>query len=64
MFYALHFYTIRSIYMYIHIFLLIHVVVSKLCIGQSSKCTNEHMSITPKLGKANIRFLYNARLLN
>ena len=61
-FYALHFYTVSSIYL--QSFLLIPVVVSELCSRQNSKCQVEQIAITPKLGKANLRFLITALLLN
>jgi hypothetical protein len=40
------------------------LVVSQLCPGQSSKCTNAQMTITPKLGKAELWFFCTALQFN
>jgi len=57
-----HFYSVRSIYL--QSFLLISLVVSELCPGQSSKCKNEQKAIIPELGKADLWFLCTALPLN
>jgi hypothetical protein len=51
-------------YVYLQSFILISLIVSELCPGQSSKCKNEQRAPTSKLGKADLWFLYNALLLN
>jgi hypothetical protein len=38
--------------------------VSELCHRQSSKFKNEQRAITPKVGKAKLRFFYTALLFN
>ena len=59
--YVLHFYSIRSIYL--QSFMLIPLVVSEGCPGQSSS-KNDKMAITPKLARAELQILCIALLLN
>jgi hypothetical protein len=44
--------------------MLIPVIVLELCPGQSSKCENKQRGIIKELGKAELRFLCTAHLLN
>jgi hypothetical protein len=44
--------------------MLISFIVSKICLGQSSKCKIKQRALTSKLGKTELWFLCNAHLLN
>jgi hypothetical protein len=52
------------IFIYQQSFILISLIVSELCPGQSSKGKNEQRAITQKLGKAELGFLNTAHLPN
>jgi hypothetical protein len=52
--FALHFYSMRSIY--IQTFMLISLIVLEQCPGQNSKCKNEQREVTPKLGMPELWF--------
>jgi hypothetical protein len=52
----------RSIYL--QSFMLIPLILLELCPGQSSKCKNKQRGIIQKIGKAELRFLCTAHLLN
>jgi hypothetical protein len=59
---ALQTYSMRSIYL--QSFILIPLIVLESCPGQSSKCKNKQSPFIQKLGKAELRFLCTAHLLN
>jgi hypothetical protein len=60
LFFARHFKSMQSINL--QIFMLIALMVSELCPGQSSKCKNEQRTITTKFGMAEFKFLCTAHL--
>jgi hypothetical protein len=49
---------------YLQSFMLISLIILEICPGQSSKCQNKQMAITPKLDKAVFRFFSIAAFYN